>query len=47
MKPNGRKQNMALPAALACGLLLFLVLGGVFFTQYLKEQIFVERSPPR
>ena len=44
MKPNGRKQNMALPAALACGLLLFLVLGGVFFTQYLKEQIFVERT---
>ncbi len=36
--------NLALPAVLAISLLLFLLVGGTYFTGYLQRQIFAERT---
>ena len=45
MKPERKKQHIALSAALAiCFLLLFLIVGGVYFSNYLKHQIHEERT---
>ncbi len=39
-----QKRNVVLPAVLSVCLLLFLAAGGAYFTRYLQEQIFVERT---
>ena len=44
MKWMKTKQNIVLPAVLAAGLILFLLVGGGYFSGYLQEQIFRERS---
>ena len=44
MEPAAKKQHIALPAALAAALLLFLVVGGVYFVRYLERQIYEERT---
>lgn len=44
MGPEGKKQHIALPAALAVCLLLLLVVGGVYFARYLRQQIYEERT---
>ncbi|MCM1089190.1 MAG: hypothetical protein NC419_13625, partial [Muribaculaceae bacterium] len=41
---KGNKRNMVLPAALVLGLLAVLLAGTSFFTHYLENQIFVERT---
>lgn len=44
MESERKKQFKVLPAILVVCLLLFLVTGGIFFTRYLKEKIFQERT---
>ena len=44
MGAERKKQHIALPVALAAGLLLFLVVGGICFSRYLKQQIYEERT---
>lgn len=44
MSKNVKKRNMVLPVVLVLCLVLFLAVGGSFFTKYLKNQIFVERT---
>ncbi|MCI8624564.1 MAG: response regulator [Provencibacterium sp.] len=44
MNPKGKIANIVLSAALAVCLLLFLPAGGVYFTKYLRAQIFEERT---
>lgn len=44
VKSNGKKNRMILPAVLAVCLLLFLIAGGSYFTNYLQKQIFLERT---
>ncbi|MCI8454347.1 MAG: response regulator [Lachnospiraceae bacterium] len=44
MKSRQRIQSLAIPAALIVGLLVFLLVGGSFFTKYLQKQIFTERT---
>ncbi|MCI8549606.1 MAG: response regulator [Lachnospiraceae bacterium] len=44
MKTEREKHNLALPAILTICLLLFLMAGGLYFTKYLQNQIFVERT---
>ncbi len=39
-----KKRNFLLPAALVVGLLLFLLTGSKYFTLYLQQQIFIERT---
>lgn len=44
MGPEIKKQHIALPAVLTIGLLLFFAVGGVFFSRYLKQKIYEERT---
>ncbi len=44
MKAERKKQHMVVPAAFMVCLLLFLFAGGFYFTGYLQEQIFAERT---
>ncbi|MCI8465583.1 MAG: response regulator [Lachnospiraceae bacterium] len=44
MKSEGEKRNLILPAVLIICVLSFLVAGGIYFTEYLKRQIFAERT---
>ena len=44
MKPEKKRHNFLLPAALAFCLLSFLLAGGFYFTDYLQQQIFIERT---
>ena len=44
MEPEIKKRHIALPAVLAVGLLLFLAVGGVYFSGYLNQQIYEERT---
>ena len=44
MEPESKKLHIILPAALAAGLLLLLVVGGVYFARYLERQIYEERT---
>lgn len=44
MENESKKKYFALPAALSVCLLLFLVIGGTYFTRYLNRQIFEERT---
>ncbi len=44
MTPEKRKRNIAISAGLAAGLFVFLLAGGIYFTGYLKDQIFAERT---
>ncbi len=44
MKSKGEKRNLALPVILTICLLLFLIAGGLYFTKYLQNQIFEERT---
>lgn len=44
MRTKEQKRNVVLPAVLSVCLLLFLTAGGAYFTRYLQEQIFVERT---
>lgn len=44
MRSDKTKRNAALPAVLAVFLLVFLIAGGVYFSRYLQQQIFVERT---
>ena len=44
MKLKIKKWHITLPAALVTGLLLFLIIGGVFFTHYLEQRIYEERT---
>ncbi|MCM1236161.1 MAG: ATP-binding protein, partial [Ruminococcus flavefaciens] len=41
---KGNKRNMVLPAALVFGLLAVILTGTSFFTKYLENQIFIERT---
>ena len=44
MKPLKKTYHIAFPAALAVCLLLFLLIGGSYFTKYLQARIFEERT---
>ena len=44
MKPEGKKHNIVFQASSVACLILFLLAGGLYFTNYLKGQIFVERT---
>ena len=44
MKPNRNWRGGLLPASLVLCLLLFLLVGGLYFTRYLQDQIFKERT---
>ena len=44
MEAERKKQHIAFPAALAVALLLFLMVGGVYFVRYLERQIYEERT---
>ena len=44
MKSNQHRRKLALPAVLIIGLLVFLLAGGSYITNYLQQQIFVERT---
>ncbi len=44
MKPEGTRRRIILPAAFTVCLLLFLLAGCFYFTGYLQEQIFSERT---
>ena len=44
MKNKTKKKHIALPAILTAGLLLCIVIGGFFFDNYLRQQIFEERT---
>ncbi|MCI8304440.1 MAG: response regulator [Lawsonibacter sp.] len=44
MKSETEKKTFTLPAVLAACLLLFMLVGGVCFTEYLRQQIFAERT---
>ena len=44
MKFKNKEWNITLPAVLGIGLLLFLVIGGVFFKHYLEMRIYEERT---
>ena len=44
MKPKNKKWNITLPAVLVIGLLLFLVVGGVYFSHYVEGRIYEERT---
>lgn len=44
MKYKKRKRDFMLPALLIGCLLMALVVGGIYFTKYLRKQIFAERS---
>ncbi|MCM1296113.1 MAG: HAMP domain-containing histidine kinase, partial [Muribaculaceae bacterium] len=39
-----KKQNIILPALSVLGLVLVMAVGGLYFTRYLKKQIYVERT---
>ena len=44
MKSNQHRRKLALPAVLIIGLLVFLLAGGSYITNYLQQQIFTERT---
>lgn len=44
MESNRHRRNTVLPAALTVGLLVFLLVGGIYIKKYLEQQIFVERT---
>ena len=44
MKTERKKYHKVFPAVLAVSLLLFLMVGGIYFTEYLRARIFEERT---
>ena len=44
MRFKNKKWNITLPAALVVGLMLFLAVGGIYFSHYLEQRIYKERT---
>ncbi len=44
MKRKNKRYSVAVSAGVAALLLLFLLIGGLFFNRYLQQQIFIERT---